>query len=174
MPSTIHWPGTVWHNVRSRACGSIIGSEKSIVCCQNDPPTTVVRPGVRTPIPSRPSWVSAPPATTGVPAGMPVSAAAAAVTAPITVPDSRTGGNRSGSSSSSSRIAGDQVRVARSNIPELEPSDGSVANSPVSRVHSQSPSMPTWAARANTSGARSAIQRNRAGAVIATQSPARA
>lgn len=59
-------------------------------------------------------------------------------------------------------------------MPELEPSDGSVANSPVSRVASQSPSMPTWAICANTSGAFWAIQRKRAGAVIATQSPARA
>ncbi len=62
------------------------------------------------PMPSRPSCVSAPPATTGVPAGMPVSAAAAAVTSPITVPDSSTGGTCDASSPTISRIVSDHVR----------------------------------------------------------------
>ena len=56
-------------------------------------------------------------------------------------------------------------------MPELEPSDGSVTNSPESLVRIQSPSMPTCAIDPNTSGSWRAIQRNRAGAVIETQSP---
>ena len=59
-------------------------------------------------------------------------------------------------------------------MPELEPSDTSVAYSPDRRVASQSPSIPMWRTPANTSGRLRAIQRSRAGAVIATQSPARA
>ena len=59
-------------------------------------------------------------------------------------------------------------------MPELEPSETSVANSPERRVASQSPSIPMWRIAANTSGRFRAIQRTRAGAVIATQSPARA
>ena len=104
--------------------GSISGWSSTIVCCQNEPPTTVVERSARIPMPSRPSCVSAPPATTGVPAGMPVSAAAAAVTSPITVPDSSTGGT-------CDRLEPDQLEdrspttcgPARSNMPELEPSD---------------------------------------------------
>ena len=58
-------------------------------------------------------------------------------------------------------------------MPELEPSEGSVTNSPESRFRIQSPSMPRWATAAKTSGSWRAIQRRRAGEVIATQSPAR-
>ena len=86
--------------------------------------------------------MSAPPATTGVPAGMPVSAVAAAVTSPITVPDSSTGGNGDAPSPTISRMVSDHVRSARSNMPELEPSETLVANSPERRVASQSPSIP--------------------------------
>ena len=56
---------------------------------------------------------------------------------------------------------------------ELEPSDGSVTNSPERRLRIQSPSIPTCAIEANTSGSCRAIHRNRGGAVIDTQSPAR-
>src|SRR6266699_3748329 len=55
MPSIIHWAGSAWHSVRSLAFGSIIASDKPIVCCQNVPPTTVKLPGSTTPMPPSPS-----------------------------------------------------------------------------------------------------------------------
>src|SRR5438046_2105483 len=66
MPSSIHSPGVTWHSVRSRTCGSMSGSGVRIVFCQNVPASTVNSPA-RTPAPSSPSWVYAPPAATGAP-----------------------------------------------------------------------------------------------------------
>ena len=48
-----------------------------------------------------------------------------------------------------------------------------MTNSPDSLARTQSPIMPTWAMSANICGWWRAIHRKRAGAVIATQSPAR-
>ena len=91
----------------------------------------------------------------------------------MTVPGSTIGGNNLRSSLQISSTRSDQSRRAKSNIPELDPSEGSVTNCPDSFVKTQSPIMPTCAISAKTSGSCRAIQRNRAGAVIATQSPAR-
>ena len=77
--------------------------------------------------------MSAPPATTGVPARRPVCAAAAAVTAPTTVPGSTTAGSTPGEIPQVRAIAADQFRLARLNMPELEPQDGSVTWTPASR-----------------------------------------
>ena len=46
MPSVIHWPGTAWHSVRTRACGSISGRSVTAVSCQKLPPTSVRWSGV--------------------------------------------------------------------------------------------------------------------------------
>ncbi len=116
--------------------------------------------------------MSAPPTTTGVPGARPVSAAARRVTPPSTVPGSRTGGKTSGGNSHSSMISRDHVRAARSNMPELDPHDGSVANSPDRRASTQSLSIVTWATRSRTSGSWATIHSSRAGEVMATQSPA--
>ena len=72
MPSSIHSPGWTWHSVRSRISGSISGRSSSTVFCQNVPATTVYS-SRWAPAPSSPSWVSPPPAATGVPARSPVS-----------------------------------------------------------------------------------------------------
>ena len=106
-----------------------------------------------------------------MPGASPVSAAARAVTPPSTLPGSRTGGKTAVGKSTSSMISRDQVRAARSNMPELDPHDGSVANSPDSRARTQSLSIVTWATRARTSGSWAMIQSRRAGEVIDTQSP---
>ena len=132
MPSSIHSPGVTWHSVRSRISGSMSGLLTRMVFCQNVPASTVNSPA-RTPAPSRPSWVSAPPATTGVPARSPVCPAASAVTWPTTVPGSATSGSTSGDIPQISAICADQVRRARLNMPELEPQDGSVTCTPASR-----------------------------------------
>src|SRR5579864_778472 len=105
------------------------GSPSSTVFCQNVPPTTVYS-WPTAPAPSRPSWVSAPPATTAVPARSPVASAAAALTSPTTVPGSTTGGSTAAGSPHSAVIDGDQRRPARVNIPELDPQEGSVTCSP--------------------------------------------
>jgi hypothetical protein len=102
------------------------------VFCQNVPATTVYS-AFPTPAPSRPSWVSAPPATTGVPARSPVCPAAAAVTSPTTVPGSATGGSTSGGSPHSTGMDRDQRRCASVNMAELDPHDGSVTCVPDSR-----------------------------------------
>ena len=115
--------------------------------------------------------MSAPPATTGVPARRPVSAAAAGVTVPITVPGSVTAGRIAGGMPQIAAISADQVRSARRNIPELDPQDGSVACTPDSRVAIQSLSMPRPAVAPRMSGRCRASQRSRAGVVIDTQSP---
>ena len=112
MPSTIHWPGTAWHSVRSRPCGSMSGWSTVTACCQNVPPTTASVCGASRPSPTRASWVSAPPTTTGVPCASPVSAAASCETSPHTVPDSRTGGNTAGSNPQIAMISADHDRVA--------------------------------------------------------------
>ena len=65
-----------------------MGASSRIVCCQKLPPTIVNRPGCVSQCPSNPSWVSAPPTTTGVPGAKPVSSAATGVTSPITAPGS--------------------------------------------------------------------------------------
>ena len=171
MPSVIHSPGTAWHSVRTRAWGSMSGVSVTTVSCQKLPPTRVSRSGATTPIPTRPSWVSAPPTTTGVPAARPVSADARALSRPTTVPGSRTSGIRSADRPTRSSDALDHVRARRSNRFELEPADGSVTNRPVSRYRTQSLSIPMWAMRRNVSGSCAAIQRKRAGEVIETQSP---
>src|SRR5207237_866635 len=101
------FPGSAWQTLRSLAFGSITASPRPIVCCQKVPPMTVKLPGSTTPIPTRPSCVSAPPTTTGVPAFKPVSAAAAAVTCPATVPGSSTRGKMSGFIPQMSMISGD-------------------------------------------------------------------
>jgi len=173
MPSSIHSPGVTWHSVRSRASGSIMGSPSSTVFCQNVPPTTVYssRPA---PAPSSPSWVSAPPATTAVPARSPVASAAAPLTSPTTVPGSTTGGSTAAGSPHRAMMDGDQRRSARVNMPELEPQEGSVTCWPVSRYTIQSLSMPRRSVALRMSGRCRASQRSRAGAVMATQSPASA
>ncbi len=171
MPSTIHCPGMTWQSDRRRACGSINGVSTTTVLCQKLPPTSVKALGVVRPMPSRPSWVSAPPTTTGVPAARPVSAAALAVTPPSTLPGWRTFGKMLGSRPINRISSADQVAFARSNRPELAPIDGSVAYSPESFVRTQSLSMPMWAMRPKTSGWCRLIQRNLAGEVMETQSP---
>ena len=77
-------------------------------------PTSVSRSGRTTPMPTSPSWVSAPPTTTGVPAASPVSSAAPAAQRP----DDRArledlGHDRRGSSPTRSSSSGDQVRRAQ-------------------------------------------------------------
>ena len=68
----------------------------------------------------------------------------------------------------------DQRRSASENMPELDPQEGSVACSPVSRYTIQSLSMPRLAVAARMSGRCRASQRSRAGEVMDTQSPASA
>lgn len=171
MPSTIQVPGSTWHRVRRRRSGSISGSVVTAVVCQKVPATIVGSPS-RAAMPCSASCVSAPPATTGVPAGSPVAAEASAVTAPTTCPHSTTGGRMRRSMPTSPASSSDQSRARRSNRAELEPLVGSVTNAPVSRVVTQSLSIPKWRAAASTSGWWRAIHRSRAGAVIDTQSPA--
>ena len=77
--------------------------------------------------------MSAPPATTAVPARSPVASAAAALTSPTTVPGSTTGGSTSAGSPASAVMDGDQRRSASANMPELDPQEGSVTCWPVSR-----------------------------------------
>ena len=77
--------------------------------------------------------MSAPPATTGMPARRPVCSAAAAVTAPTTVPGSTTSGSTSGEIRQICAIWPDQSLADSRNIPELEPQDGSVTCTPDSR-----------------------------------------
>ena len=104
---------------------------------------TVKRPGSVTPMPTRLSCVSAPPTTTGVPSRRPVAAAACGLTAPIAVPGPRTAGNTRALEAAHLDDGLGPVAFARSNIPELDPSDGSVTCTPHSRCRIQSPSMPT-------------------------------
>jgi hypothetical protein len=171
MPSIIHRSPVAWHSVRNRRFGSISGSSSTAVVCQNVPPITVVAPGSVIPRPTRASWVSAPPITTGVPGARPASRAAASVTSPATVPGSSTGGSVAASTPHRALSSGDHARRARSNIAELDPTDGSVMWRPVSRYTIQSLSMPSMATRAKSSGSWRASHRSRGGAVIATQSP---
>jgi hypothetical protein len=77
--------------------------------------------------------VSAPPAATGVPGRSPVSSAAVAVTWPTTVPGTTTGGSTSADRPQIAGMSVDQVRSESANMPELEPQEGSVTCSPVSR-----------------------------------------
>jgi hypothetical protein len=121
-----------WQSVLSLMAGSISGLATSTVFCQKVPASTVNSPA-RTPAPSSPSWVSAPPAATGVPARSPVCAAARAVTVPTAVPGSTTGGSAAGEMPQICAIGSDQARRARLNIPELEPQEGSVTCTPDSR-----------------------------------------
>ncbi len=71
MPSTIHWPGITWQSVRSR----VLGVDERLVEQDRVLPEGAADDGVlvlaRAPAPSRASWVSAPPATTGVPGSRP-------------------------------------------------------------------------------------------------------
>ena len=173
MPSSIHSPGITWHSVRSRIRGSMSGSASSTVFCQNVPATTVYS-SRWAPAPSRPSWVSPPPAATGVPGRSPVSPAAAALTSPTTVPGSTTGGKTPAGRPLSAGMVCDQRRLASENMPELDPQEGSVTCSPVSRYTIQSLSMPRLAVAARMSGRCRASQRSRAGEVMDTQSPASA
>src|SRR5213076_2859525 len=84
----------------------------STVFCQNVPATTVYS-SRWAPAPSRPSWVSPPPAATGVPGRSPVSSAAAALTSPTTVPGSTTGGKTSAGRPLSAGMVGDQPGAER-------------------------------------------------------------
>ena len=65
----------------------------------------------------------------------------------------------------------DQLRARRSKRLELDPDEGSVTKRPVSRVSTQSLSIPTCAIRSKIAGSWARIHRKRAGEVIATQSP---
>ncbi len=125
MPSSIHSPGVTWHSVRSLTSGSMSGVSTSIVFCQNVPASTVNSPA-RTPAPSSPSWVSAPPATTGVPGRRPVCAGG--LRGDRADRRARVGHRRQhpGGRPQISAISADQARRARLNMPELEPHDGSV------------------------------------------------
>ena len=143
--------------------------------CQKLPPTTVKRPGLRD--------ADAEQAELGVGAAdddraSPRGGRSAAAAAPVTVADDGARlddvGEDGAVEPADLEHALRPVALARARTcPELEPSDGSVTNSPESFVRIQSPSMPTCAIDAKTSGSCRAIQRKRAGAVIATQSPAR-
>ena len=102
------------------------------MCCQKLPPTIVTRPGCVTPIPSRPSCVSAPPDHDGRPRAEVRSARPRAA---VTAADHRARiddrwEHRRDRARRARAHASDQLRSASSNMPELEPSDGSVTNSP--------------------------------------------
>lgn len=137
---------------RAQPACSTAGAVATTVCFQKLPPVTVSRPGTASRGLARPRAVSSPPATTGVPGASPVWLEASPQTWPTTVPASTTSGNKAVSRPHRASSSGDQARRPRSNSPEVEPIDASVASVPVSRNTIQSAIMLSRVASAHTPG----------------------
>ena len=175
MPSIIHGPARRGSSVRRRASGRSAGRSSTIVCCQNVPPTDG-----RDAVPARDA--DAEQAELGVgAAGDDRRARGAARCSAAAARDLADHGARLDARAATtprsrpirSRMVSDQSRSARSNMPELDPQEGVgrvLAGEPVREPVAEHPHVARRPQR--RSGRCRAIQRNRAGAVIATQSPA--
>src|SRR5207249_7495906 len=88
------------------------------------PQLATASPGAITPTPAAPQALSAPPPTTGVPAGSPVNAAAAAVTRPSTSDEPPTSGTIETDKPTAARISVLQRMCAVSYMSVADASDG--------------------------------------------------
>src|SRR5512138_1214310 len=149
---TYHVPGATWQNVWARSFGSTSGSAVGASTVPDVPQLATASPGATTPTPAAPHALSAPPPTTGVPAGSPVAFAAAAVTRPSTSAEPPTLGSSARGTFTAARISSLHVRRAGSNMSVPDASDGSEARSPVRRYRMKSFASTTVATRAYASG----------------------
>ena len=117
--------------------------------------------------------MSSPPATTSVPGASPVWLDASPDTWPTTVPASTTSGNKAVPRPHRASSSGDQARRPRSNSPEVEPIDASVASVPVSRNTIQSAIMLSRVAAAHTPGSWRCTHASRGAALSDSQPPPR-
>ena len=117
--------------------------------------------------------MSSPPATTSVPGASPVWLDASPDTWPTTVPASTTSGTKAVPRPHRASSSGDQARRPRSNSPEVEPIDASVASVPVSRNTIQSAIMLSRVAAAHTPGSWRCTHASRGAALSDSQPPPR-
>ena len=115
--------------------------------------------------------MSTPPGTTRVVVARPVCPDASGVTVPTAVPAPTTSGSREGLSPHRSMIGTDHVRAPRSNMPDVEPIEGSVTSVPVRRYTIQSAIMLSLAHASHSTGWHCRTQARRGGALSEIQPP---